>query len=64
MVVTHNKRSRFTAKCAVKECGWKFHTASIDDRNEMFQVRAYNPEHTCGAGGRNLNKKILNQLLV
>ncbi|RZC73218.1 hypothetical protein C5167_048693 [Papaver somniferum] len=57
MVVTYNERSRFTAKCALKECGWKFHAASIDDRNEMFQVRAYNPEHTCGAGGRNLNQK-------
>ncbi|RZC56137.1 hypothetical protein C5167_014997 [Papaver somniferum] len=57
MVVTHNERSRFTAKCTVKECVWKFHTTSIDDRNEMFQVRAYNPEHTCGAGGRNLNQK-------
>ncbi|RZC55552.1 hypothetical protein C5167_014419 [Papaver somniferum] len=37
MVVTYNERSGFTAKCAVKECGWKFHAASIDERNEMFQ---------------------------
>ncbi|RZC73659.1 hypothetical protein C5167_049142 [Papaver somniferum] len=35
MVVTHNERSRFTAKCVVKECGWKFLAASIDERNEM-----------------------------
>ncbi|XP_026429039.1 uncharacterized protein LOC113325007 [Papaver somniferum] len=46
----------FTAKCADSKCVWKFHAASIDERNEMFQVRAYNPEHTCGAGGRNLNQ--------
>ncbi|RZC52051.1 hypothetical protein C5167_020480, partial [Papaver somniferum] len=24
---------------------------------EIGHVRAYNPEHTCGAGGRNLNQK-------
>ncbi|RZC84449.1 hypothetical protein C5167_047236, partial [Papaver somniferum] len=56
MIVTHNERSRFTAKCADEKCGWKFHAASIDERNEMFQVRSYNPEHICGAGGRNLNQ--------
>ena len=38
MIVTHNERSRFTAKCANGKCGWKFHAASIDERNEMFQV--------------------------
>lgn len=38
MIVTHNERSRFTAKCADEKCGWKFHAASIDERNEMFQV--------------------------
>ncbi|KAI3990535.1 hypothetical protein MKX01_022835, partial [Papaver californicum] len=37
MVVTHNGPSRFSAKCEVKEYGWKFHAASIDERNEMFQ---------------------------
>ncbi|RZC58721.1 hypothetical protein C5167_006026, partial [Papaver somniferum] len=41
MVVTHNERSRFIAKCAVKECGWKFNAASIDDRNEMFQIGVF-----------------------
>ncbi|RZC52060.1 hypothetical protein C5167_020492 [Papaver somniferum] len=46
-----------TAKCAVKECDWKFHATSIDERNEMFQVGSYNPEHICGAGGLNLNQK-------
>ncbi|XP_026410019.1 uncharacterized protein LOC113305134 [Papaver somniferum] len=57
MVVTHNECSRFTSKCADSKCGWKFHAASIDERNKMFQARSYNPEHICGAGGRNLNKK-------
>ncbi|RZC56846.1 hypothetical protein C5167_015700, partial [Papaver somniferum] len=57
IVVTHNERSRFTGKCAEERCGWKFHAASIDERNEMFQVRSYNPEHICGVGGRNMNQK-------
>ncbi|RZC70908.1 hypothetical protein C5167_034069 [Papaver somniferum] len=57
MVLTHNECSRFTAKCGVKECGWKFLAASIDERNEIFMVIAYNPEHTYGASGRNLNQK-------
>ncbi|XP_026460335.1 uncharacterized protein LOC113361242 [Papaver somniferum] len=56
MIVTHNERSRFTAKCEDEKCGWKFHAASIDERNEMFQVRSYNPEHICGTGARNLNQ--------
>ncbi|RZC76974.1 hypothetical protein C5167_001111, partial [Papaver somniferum] len=41
-MLTHkkeNNKSRFTAKCADEKCGWKFHAASIDERNEMFQIR-------------------------
>ncbi|KAI3988876.1 hypothetical protein MKX01_016447 [Papaver californicum] len=37
MVVTHNEPSIFSAKCEVKEYGWKFHATSVDERNEMFQ---------------------------
>ncbi|XP_073152078.1 uncharacterized protein [Henckelia pumila] len=44
--ITKNDKIRLYAKCANMECGWKLHALKLQDEC-TFQVRIYEPKHTC-----------------
>ncbi|KAL3532632.1 hypothetical protein ACH5RR_006153 [Cinchona calisaya] len=41
-----NEKSRCTAKCGVEGCPWRIHASPVGD-STIFQIKTYNPQHTC-----------------
>ncbi|KAG8363372.1 hypothetical protein BUALT_Bualt19G0015500 [Buddleja alternifolia] len=54
--ITSNDKTRIYAKCANKTCKWKAHANKIIDA-ATFQIRSYNPDHTCDVSFKVKNMK-------
>ncbi|XP_073119518.1 uncharacterized protein [Henckelia pumila] len=54
--ITKNDNVRMYAKCADMECGWKFHALKLTGKC-TYQIRQYEPNHTCGMSFRIKNLK-------
>ncbi|KAI3469867.1 hypothetical protein Pfo_026530 [Paulownia fortunei] len=53
--ITKNNKIRVHAKCADKECGWKFHALKLIGECK-FQISKYNPNHSCELFGKYIQK--------
>ncbi|KAG8384136.1 hypothetical protein BUALT_Bualt04G0086900 [Buddleja alternifolia] len=54
--ITTNDKTRIYAKCADKTCKWKAHANNITGA-ATFQIRSYNPDHTCDVSFKVKNMK-------
>ncbi|KAL3527811.1 hypothetical protein ACH5RR_012467 [Cinchona calisaya] len=41
-----NEKSRCIAKCGIEGCPWRIHASPVGD-STTFQIKTYNPQHTC-----------------
>ncbi|KAG8366787.1 hypothetical protein BUALT_Bualt16G0004100 [Buddleja alternifolia] len=54
--ITTNDKTRIYAKCSDKTCKWKAHANKITGA-ATFQIRPYNPDHTCDVSFKVKNMK-------
>ncbi|KAL8479851.1 hypothetical protein ACS0TY_026700 [Phlomoides rotata] len=47
LIFSKTAPTRVYAKCSNEDCSWKVHLNKVKDENS-FQIRQYNPKHSCG----------------